>query len=115
MVKVIDTTENQYTCPRGCGPLKYGRGLEVPGKVTHCKKCKGVFLTKEEIRKWEKKWGINKLRSNDLINLLNSLIIKDNCCPLIKLLLKLCRMLNVVPETKEDISDIILSNSKIFF
>ena len=41
MVKVIDTTENQYTCPRGCGPLKYGRGLEVPGKVTHCKKCKG--------------------------------------------------------------------------
>ena len=54
MVKVIDTTENQYTCPRGCGPLKYGRGLEVPGKVTHCKECKGVFLTKEEIRKWEK-------------------------------------------------------------
>ena len=82
MVKVIDTTENQYTCPRGCGPLKYGRGLEVPGKVTHCKKCKGVFLTKEEIRKWEKKWGINKLRSNDLINLLNSGSNGELPCPL---------------------------------
>ena len=82
VVKVIDTTENQYTCPRGCGPLKYGRGLEIPGKITHCKKCKGVLLTKEEIRKWEKKWGINKLRSNDLINLLNSGSNGELPCPL---------------------------------
>jgi len=82
VVKVIDTTENQYTCPRGCGPLKYGRGLDIPGKITHCKECKGVLLTKEEIRKWEKKRGINKLRSNDLINLLNSGSNGELPCPL---------------------------------
>ena len=82
MVKVIDTTENQYTCPRGCGPLKHGRSLDVIGKTTHCKKCKGILLTKEEIRKWEKKRGINKLRSNDLINLLNSGSNGELPCPL---------------------------------
>ena len=82
VVKVIDKTENPYTCPRGCGPLKHGRSLDVIGKTTHCKKCKGILLTKEEIRKWEKKRGINKLRNNDLFNLLNSGSYGELPCPL---------------------------------
>ena len=47
VVKVIDKTENLYACPRGCGPLKHGRGLDVVGKTTHCKKCKGILFTKK--------------------------------------------------------------------
>ena len=82
VVKVIDKTENPYTCPRRCGPLKHGRSLDVIGKTTHCKKCKGILLTKEEIRKWEKKRGINKLRNNDLFNLLNSGSYGELPCPL---------------------------------
>ena len=82
VVKVIDKTENLYACPRGCGPLKHGRSLDVVGKTTHCKKCKGILFTKEEIKKWEKKGGINKLRNNDLFNLLNSGSNGELPCPL---------------------------------
>ena len=73
MVRVIKTEEDVYNCPRGCGPLKYGRSLDIMAKTTHCKKCKGVMLTKNEIQKWEyKRPGFNKMRQNNLFELLNS-------------------------------------------
>ena len=76
MVRVIKTEENVHKCPRGCGPLKHGRSMDIMAKTTHCKKCKGVMLTKDEIQKWENKRGIglanNKMRQNNLFALLNS-------------------------------------------
>ena len=70
-----ETTEPKYPCPRGCGPLKYGRSIDIISKTTHCKKCKGVMLTKDEIKKWENKRAgalINKMKQNNLFALLNS-------------------------------------------
>ena len=81
MVKIIDKTENPYTCPRGCGPLKHGRSLDVIGKTTHCKKCKGILLAKEEIRNGKKK-RYQQITNNDLFNLLNSGIYGELPCPL---------------------------------
>ena len=76
VVRVIRTEENVHNCPRGCGPLKHGRSMDIMAKTTHCKKCKGVMLTKDEIQKWENKRGIglanNKMRQNNLFALLNS-------------------------------------------
>ena len=72
-----ETTEPKYPCPRGCGPLKYGRSIDIISKTTHCKKCKGIMLTKDEIKKWENKRAgalinINKMKQNNLFALLNS-------------------------------------------
>ena len=75
MVKVVDTMKKTYPCPRGCGPLKHGRSMDIISKTTHCKKCKGVMLTKDEIKKWENKRSgalINKMKQNNIIELLNS-------------------------------------------
>ena len=73
MVRVVKTEENVHNCPRGCGPLKYGRSMDVISKTTHCKKCKGIMLTKNEIQKWEhKRPGFNKMKQNNLFELLNS-------------------------------------------
>jgi len=73
MARVIETGKDEYRCPRGCGPLKYGRTMDHIAKTTHCKKCKGVMLTKNEIQKWEyKRPGFNKMRQNNLFELLNS-------------------------------------------
>ena len=79
MVKVNEMAKPSLPnlkCPRGCGPLKYGRSIDIMAKTTHCKKCKGVMLTKDEIQKWENKRGIglanNKMRQNNLFALLNS-------------------------------------------
>ena len=73
MVRVVKTEENVHNCPRGCGPLKYGRSMDVISKTTHCKKCKGIMLTKNEIQKWEhKRSRFNKMRQNNLFALLNS-------------------------------------------
>ena len=76
MVRVIKTEEDVYNCPRGCGRLKYGRSLDIMAKTTHCKKCKGVMLTKDEIQKWEdKRRGVlanNRMKQNNLFALLNS-------------------------------------------
>ena len=75
MVRVIKTEEDVHNCPRGCGPLKYGRSLDIMAKTTHCKKCKGIMLTKDEIKKWENKRAgplINKMKQNNLFALLNS-------------------------------------------
>ena len=73
MPPVIETGKDEYRCPRGCGPLKYGRSIDLIAKTTHCKKCKGVMLTKNEIQKWEsKRPGFNKMKQNNLLELLNS-------------------------------------------
>jgi Zn-finger nucleic acid-binding protein len=77
MVKVVDTMKKTYPCPRGCGPLKHGRSMDIISKTTHCKKCKGIMLTKDEIKKWENKRAgalinINKMKQNNLFALLNS-------------------------------------------
>ena len=77
MVKVVDTTKKTYPCPRGCGPLKHGRSMDIISKTTHCKKCKGIMLTKDEIKKWENKRAralinLNKMKQNNLFALLNS-------------------------------------------
>jgi len=75
MVRVIKTEEETHHCPRGCGPLKYGRSMDMIFKTTHCKKCKGVMLTKNDIQKWETKRAgplINKMKQNNLFELLNS-------------------------------------------
>jgi len=72
-----ETTEPKYPCPRGCGPLKHGRSMDIISKTTHCKKCKGIMLTKDEIKKWENKRAgalinLNKMKQNNLFALLNS-------------------------------------------
>jgi len=72
-----ETTEPKYPCPRGCGPLKHGRSMDFISKTTHCKKCKGIMLTKDEIKKWENKRAgalinLNKMKQNNLFALLNS-------------------------------------------
>ena len=77
MVKVVDTMKKTYPCPRGCGPLKHGRSMDIISKTTHCKKCKGIMLTKDEIKKWENKRAgalinLNKMKQNNLFALLNS-------------------------------------------
>ena len=77
MVKVVDTMKKTYPCPRGCGPLKHGRSMDFISKTTHCKKCKGIMLTKDEIKKWENKRAgalinLNKMKQNNLFALLNS-------------------------------------------
>ncbi|MFL2941685.1 MAG: hypothetical protein ACJZ2N_02665, partial [Candidatus Poseidoniales archaeon] len=77
MVKVVDTMKKTYSCPRGCGPLKHGRSMDFISKTTHCKKCKGIMLTKDEIKKWENKRAgalinLNKMKQNNLFALLNS-------------------------------------------
>jgi Zn-finger nucleic acid-binding protein len=75
MVRVIETGKEECRCPRECGPLKYGRSLLVMQKTTHCKKCKGIMLTKDEVKKWEgKRTGPreNKMRKNNLFELLKS-------------------------------------------
>jgi len=77
MVKGVDTMKKTYPCPRGCGPLKHGRSMDIISKTTHCKKCKGIMLTKDEINKWENKRAgalinINKMKQNNLFALLNS-------------------------------------------
>jgi len=61
-------------CPRGCGPLKYGRSLDIIRKTTHCKKCKGIMLSENELKKWEKKKIPinNKIKKDKLIALLKS-------------------------------------------
>ena len=77
MVKGVDTMKKTYPCPRGCGPLKHGRSIDFISKTTHCKKCKGIMLTKDEIKKWENKRAgalinLNKMKQNNLFALLNS-------------------------------------------
>ena len=77
MPPVIETGKDEYRCPRGCGPLKHGRSMDIISKTTHCKKCKGIMLTKDEIKKWENKRAralinLNKMKQNNLFALLNS-------------------------------------------
>lgn len=75
MVTIISAENESYCCPRSCGPLKYGRSLLVMQKTTHCKKCKGIMLTEDEVKKWEgKRTGLkkNKMGKNNLFELLKS-------------------------------------------
>ena len=73
VVKVIDTTKNTYSCPRGCGPLKYGRDLNFLKKINRCNKCKGIMLTEDEVKKWETgRMGPTKNKNNNLLGLLKS-------------------------------------------
>ena len=75
MARVIQTGKDEYNCPKKCGPLKYGRSLHILQKTTHCKKCKGIMLTENDVKEWERK-GMgprgNKLRKNNLFELLKS-------------------------------------------
>ena len=52
MVRVVQTGKDEYNCPKKCGPLKYGRSLHILQKTTHCKKCKGVMLTENDVKEW---------------------------------------------------------------
>ena len=77
MVKITRVGEEpslKLSCPKGCGPLKYGRSLDIIRKITHCKKCKGIMLSKNEIEKWEKKKipVNNKMKKNELLAFLNA-------------------------------------------
>ena len=75
MVRVVQTGKDEYNCPKKCGPLKYGRSLHILQKTTHCKKCKGVMLTENDVKEWERKSvgpRKNRLKKNNLFELLKS-------------------------------------------
>tara|TARA_B100001109_G_scaffold245343_1_gene232985 strand:+ start:313 stop:1023 length:711 start_codon:yes stop_codon:yes gene_type:complete len=83
MARVVNTGNKEFLCPRGCGKLKRTRSIDFLTKTTRCKKCKGIFLTKDEIRQWEKKRApYNKMRNNALFHLLESGHNGNLPCPL---------------------------------
>ena len=64
----------KLSCPNDCGPLKYGRSIDIIRKCTHCKKCKGIMLSKNEIEEWENnKIPVNnKMKKNKLLAFLDT-------------------------------------------
>lgn len=44
--------EQQFLCPRGCGPLRPYRWRGKKHRHYHCKKCKGLKLDVDEIQAW---------------------------------------------------------------